>query len=197
MRTATELMNPIFALRDAGYLEFGDFFDDSLEDVEWPKRLETIEYCRGSRFNQPIDFVEWPASLRRLEFGWDFNQPIENARWPASLHELSLGRSEYRGDDRMAMFSNFDQHIGNGGWPASLRRLTLGGQFDQSLEGLGTWMPNLEELRLLCYGFGTSLREIEWPKGLRQLTVYKESIRGAVIPSTVQVVYRQDVSGDY
>ncbi|CAN0245443.1 unnamed protein product, partial [Ectocarpus fasciculatus] len=60
--------------------------------------------------------------------------------------------------------------------------LTLGGDFRQSLQGLGTWMPNLEELRVLDWEYDLDvgivlshdslLRGIEWPKGLRELTVF-------------------------
>ncbi|CAN0523695.1 unnamed protein product [Ectocarpus sp. 12 AP-2014] len=49
----------------------------------------------------------------------------------------------------MGMNSSFNQDISDSGWPSSLRRITLGGFFRQSLQGLGTWMPNLEALRIL------------------------------------------------
>ncbi|CAN0056349.1 unnamed protein product [Ectocarpus sp. 6 AP-2014] len=125
----------------------------------------------------------------------------------------------------MAMSSGFNQRIGNSRWPASLRRLTLGGSlFSQSLQGLGSWMPNLEALRLLLWTHPEDfdletdsqkeglLRGIEWPMGLRQLTVFEEyslfvateedsmievvvpssTLDGVVIPSSVQV-YRPDM----
>ncbi|CAN0076491.1 unnamed protein product [Ectocarpus fasciculatus] len=89
------------------------------------------------------------------------------------------------------MFSKFNQRVDVCAWPASLRRLTLGHKFRQSLQGLGTWMPNLETLNLLDFGSGTEnslLCAIEWPKDLRQLAVFRESsLDGVVIPSTVEL----------
>ncbi|CAM9920940.1 unnamed protein product [Ectocarpus fasciculatus] len=96
------------------------------------------------------------------------------------------------------MYSSFNQPIGSSIWPASLRRLTLGGDFRQSLQGLGSWMPNLEVLRVLDWerdaddeivsSHDILLRGIEWPKGLRELTVFDHSrLDGVVIPSTVKV----------
>ncbi|CAN0430704.1 unnamed protein product, partial [Ectocarpus fasciculatus] len=82
----------------------------------------------------------------------------------------------------------------NGAWPPSLRLLTLGHKFRHSLQGLGTWLPNPETLSLFDHGLRGHdlLREIEWPKGLRHLTVLNESSLDRVeIPSTVQV-YRPD-----
>ncbi|CAN0004988.1 unnamed protein product [Ectocarpus fasciculatus] len=60
-------------------------------------------------------------------------------------------------------------------------------------------MPKLEELRVLDWGYdvfnyeivssGDSLlRGIEWPKGLRELTVFDHSsLDGVVLPSNVKV----------
>ncbi|CAM9293941.1 unnamed protein product [Ectocarpus sp. 13 AM-2016] len=49
------------------------------------------------------------------------------------------------------MVSGFNQRIVRSAWPASLQQLALliGHKFRQSLQGLGTWMPNLETLRVL------------------------------------------------
>ncbi|CAN0553068.1 unnamed protein product [Ectocarpus sp. 8 AP-2014] len=55
-------------------------------------------------------------------------------------------------------------------------------------------MPNLEVLRLLDYhdadaGGSSLLRGIEWPKGIRHLTLLEGSvIDGVVVPETVQIV---------
>ncbi|CAN0055156.1 unnamed protein product [Ectocarpus fasciculatus] len=99
----------------------------------------------------------------------------------------------------MSMHSDFNQRIGSSIWPASLRRLTLGGRFRQSLQGLGTWMPNLETLCLLDHGVGSGgdslLCGIEWPKRLRQLTVFQESNpNGVLVPSSVEVFCRYNGS---
>ncbi|CAN0304999.1 unnamed protein product [Ectocarpus fasciculatus] len=64
-------------------------------------------------------------------------------------------------------------------------------------------MPNLEELRVLDWEYDSNyeivsshdslLRGIEWPKGLRELTVFDHSrLDGVVIPSTVKV-YRPEL----
>ncbi|CAM9638048.1 unnamed protein product, partial [Ectocarpus sp. 13 AM-2016] len=129
----------------------------------------------------------WPDSLQRLVFGEGFNQPVDNVKWPGSLQEVTFGWCDGSDDDWMMMFSAFNQPIGSSVWPTSLRRLTLGGDvFSQSLQGLGSWMPNLEVLRLLNWTHPEDvdlendsqndilLRGIEWPMGLRQLTVFKE-----------------------
>ncbi|CAM9366990.1 unnamed protein product [Ectocarpus sp. 12 AP-2014] len=55
-------------------------------------------------------------------------------------------------------------------------------------------MPNLEAVRVLDWEYHSrDLRGIQWPKGLREPTVFKvSSLDGVVIPSTVQV-YRPHV----
>ncbi|CAM9657774.1 unnamed protein product [Ectocarpus fasciculatus] len=72
-----------------------------------------------------------------------------------------------------------------------MRRLTLGHKFRQSLQGLGTWMPNLETFNLLDYGSGIEdslLHGIEWPKALCELVVFMDSsFDGVVVPSNVEV----------
>ncbi|CAN0014706.1 unnamed protein product, partial [Ectocarpus fasciculatus] len=50
------------------------------------------------------------------------------------------------------MVSHFNRRLSNSAWPASLRLLTPGRKFRHSLQGLGTWMPNLETLRLFDHG---------------------------------------------
>ncbi|CAM9776552.1 unnamed protein product [Ectocarpus sp. 12 AP-2014] len=198
------------------------FFDQPIEQVAWPTSLRQLTFgvgfnqpieraifaaslqrlTFGQQFDQPIERAVWPDSLQRLVFGENFNQPVDTVRWPALLQELTFGTCEDQEDGRMVMRSEFNQHLGSSRWPASLRRLTVGGTFRQSLQGLGTWMPNLEVLRALDWeddGWGhpshgdSLLREILWPNGLRELTVFKKSsLDGVVIPSTVQV-YRPDL----
>ncbi|CAN0308391.1 unnamed protein product, partial [Ectocarpus fasciculatus] len=109
----------------------------------------------GTKFNQPIERAKFPASLQQLTFDENFNQPVDDVRWPASLQEVTFGYCYDLEGNRKSLFfeSNFNQRIGSSIWPASLRRLTLGGDFRQSLQGLGTWMPNLEELRVLDWEY--------------------------------------------
>ncbi|CAN0283519.1 unnamed protein product [Ectocarpus fasciculatus] len=268
MRTAAELRNPIFAMTDVDYLEFGVSFKGSLDPVAWPRRLKTIKFWELSRFNQPIHMVEWPASLQQLFFGERFNQPVEhvqfpaslkqlilrgrfnqpiagsvlpasllelhlegdfnqpiegvawpdsiqnlvfghdfnqsiaNVRWPASLQEISFGWRLDPLDTSFIECAAFNQSVGSSVWPASLRRLTLGGDFRQSLQGLGTWMPNLEALRLFDWSPNSHnehpLRDVEWPKALRELTVFGGWSLGEVeIPSTIYVLHHEEDGAHY
>ncbi|CAM9272430.1 unnamed protein product [Ectocarpus sp. 13 AM-2016] len=180
-------------------LYLGFKFNQPIERVVFPSALQ--EFTVGGEFNQPIESVRWPDSLQILVFGMDFNRSIDNVRWPASLQEITFGCYDDHVDDQAEVYADFNQSIGSSVWPASLRRLTLGEKFNQSLLGLGTWMPNLEAFRLLdqinySRTPNSLLRGIEWPKGLNQLTVLKESnLDGVVIPPTVQVVYRDNVHG--
>ncbi|CAM9461058.1 unnamed protein product, partial [Ectocarpus fasciculatus] len=171
---------------------FGEIFNQPIARATFPASLQELSFA--GEFNQPIEGVSWPNSIRRLELGASFNKPIDNVRWPASLREIKFGWGT-EGDNRMVICSEFNQRIDNCVWPLSLRWLTLGDEFRQSLKGLGTWIPNLEGFRLLDYldydpGGGSLLRGIEWPKGLRQLTVFEDSdLDGVEIPSTVKVSY--------
>lgn len=169
-----------------------DGFDQPIGRVVWPKSLQRLAF--GDCFNQPIDGVTWPDSLRECFFGRMFNQPIDRVVWPASLCDVCFGAFEVDHDDGIFLFSSFDQAIDGPRWPASIRRLTLGRTFRHSLEGLGSWMPNLAELCLLpdmrsvCEDL---LRGIEWPSGLRTLTVYRGSnLESVGVPQSVQVDYR-------
>ncbi|CAM9775302.1 unnamed protein product [Ectocarpus fasciculatus] len=177
-------------------LQVGYEFDQPLQRVVFPSSLQ--EFTVLGSFNQPIEGVLWPDSLQRLALGYSFNRPIENVRWPTSLQEITFACCEDQGDDEVVVYADFNQSIGGSFWPASLRRLTLGNKFRQSLEGLGTWMPNLEALRLLSWDdmvqHNSLLRGIEWPKGLRHLTVLDEycevevpDLDGVEIPSTIRV----------
>ncbi|CAN0035741.1 unnamed protein product [Ectocarpus fasciculatus] len=192
-------------------LEFGWEFNRPIERAHFPESLQKLvlvgcfdqpiaggclpsslqQLDLGEHFNQPIEDVLWPDSLQRLVFGNCFNQPIDNVKWPASLEQVSFGLLYFRGVDRAVMFSEFNQSIASCIWPASMRLLTLGDKFRQSLHGLGKWMPSLEEFFLLGYDSGDDslLRGIEWPEGLRQLTLFQDSSSdGVVVPTTVQIL---------
>ncbi|CAN0164408.1 unnamed protein product [Ectocarpus fasciculatus] len=169
-------------------------FNQPIERVVWPASLQQLT-LRGA-FDQPIEGVQWPDSLQGLLFGACFNQPIDDVKWPSSMHELTFGGcctdEVHDEEDMIFMSSSFNQPIGSSVWPTSLRRLTLGESFRQSLQGLGTWMPNLEAFRLFEHvpDGNSLLRGIEWPKGLRQLTVCDGiCLDGVVFPPSVEVVY--------
>ncbi|CAM9837343.1 unnamed protein product [Ectocarpus fasciculatus] len=184
-------------------LEFGENFNHPIQRAKFPASLQQLTF--GGAFDQSIEGVLWPDSLQRLVFGRFFNKPVDNVWWPASLQEVSFGICCGIRDNRITLYSCFNQRVDSSVWPASLRRLTLGGDFRQSLGGLGTWMPNLEVLRVLDWEYDSEfddrvdsqndnlLRGIEWPKGLRELTVLEDSsFDGVEIPSSVKV-YRPDL----
>lgn len=170
-------------------LTFGHCFNQPVDGVSWPPFLRQLTF--GTCFDQAVEGVAWPSSLQKLKFGRRFNQPVARVAWPASLEALTFGDCR---EDFSAFWSNFNQAIDEAAWPASLRRLTLGGSFEQSLLGLGGWMPYLEELTILndtaWSSNGMILVGIEWPRGLKQLrmgTAGKGLGNKLVIPPTVEV----------
>lgn len=175
------------------HLTFGDMFDMSLQGDVLPALVEELTF--GKYFNQPIEGVAWPSSIRKLSFGQRFNRPVERVTWPAALQTLSFGAvNDYRSpDDYIVAFSFFNQALDRSRWPTSLQRLTILGNFEKSLQRLGTWMPNLNELTLLLvtgWAYGILLGVNEWPRGLRKLTVYSDAmLEDVAIPPTVEVVY--------
>lgn len=90
--------------------------------------------------------------------------------------------------------SCFDQPLCGADWPASLRRLIIGHDFQQSLQGLGSWIPHLKELYLLV-GIDTTynslLSGIEWPSDLRKLYLFEDAKykKKLGIPPSVKKVY--------
>lgn len=173
-------------------LKLGDVFNQPIEQAAFPASQYEITF--GEFLNQPIDGVLWPDSLQRLFFGIDFDQSIDNVRWPASLEELTFGWCDEVAGNGIVMRSDFNHRIDSRVWPESLRRLTLGHKVRQSLQGLGTWMPTLETLRLFDWDCHTAndslLRGIERPEALRQPVVFQNSnLDGIVVPSAVEVVY--------
>lgn len=169
-----------------------------IDGVVWPASLQRLTF--GDYFNQPIEGVRWPESIRELSFGRVFDQRIDGVAWPASLSDLSFGVvDDFRHGGIYHLYSAFNHALNGSRWPASLRRLSLGSRFHQSLNGLGSWMPNLEELCLLPgrKWAGASLSDgIEWPNGLRKLTVYRDSsLERLAMPQSVRVVYRERWTG--
>eukprot|EP00903_Cladosiphon_okamuranus_P007787 g7536.t1 len=170
-------------------LTFGHCFNQPVHGVSWPPSLRRLSF--GTCFDQAVQGVAWPSLLQELKFGRRFNQPVGGVSWPASLEALTFG--DYR-EDYSAFWSSFNQAIDEAVWPASLRRLTLGGSFDQSLVGLGSWVPRLQELTILndtaSSSNGMILVGIEWPKGLKRLRMRaagKGLREKLLIPPTVEV----------
>jgi len=169
-------------------IRFGLEFDQPIGGVVWPSSLRHI-YFDGC-FNRLIDSVAWPMSLQRLRFGESFNKPIGLVAWPTSLKDIVFGTHFEQDEKWSVLSSNFDHPIQSALWPPSLRRLTLGDAFAQSLHGLGAWMPFLEEFTLLVEDYSI-LAGVEWPKGLKKLTIYGDrDLNGVVMPPTAQVDVR-------
>ncbi|CAM9291836.1 unnamed protein product [Ectocarpus sp. 8 AP-2014] len=172
MRTAAELRNPMFALNDADCLEFGNAFDDSLEGVVWPTRLETLEFYRHSPFDNPVDLVELPLSLQRLRFGRSFNRPIEQVSWPASLRSLEFGQT-------------FNKPIEEVDWPPSLRHLKFGLKFYQPIQR-ATFPASLQQL-IFGTCFNHPIEDVAWPSSLRKLKFganFNQPIERATFPAS-------------
>ena len=167
-------------------INFGERFNQPIASVAWPASLEDLRF---GEFNQPIEPVVWPGGLQSLDLGWEFNQPIESVVWPAGLQQLQLGRRFNQPVTRVIWPASlqslrfgqfdcdldrydscFDQPIDKAVWPASLRKVEFGECFRHSVQGLGTWMPNLEELELVANDY-SFLCDMEWPKGLKILHV--------------------------
>lgn len=166
-------------------------FDQAIAGIMWPGSIRQLTF--GEFFDQPLGVL--PKSLEELTFGRYFNQPIQGVKWPAALHTLSFGdvqSDQWLGGDVLPL-SNFDQAIDGSTWPTSLQRLSIGGVFGQSFQRLGTWMPGLQELSVLLvdtWAYGELLRGIEWPKGLRTLTVLSDAVLEEIgVPPTVEIAY--------
>ena len=189
-------------------LNFGERFNQPVESLILPARLRTLtlgwefnqpieslvfpaglqELTLGGEFNQPIESVVFPPGLLRLDLGRKFNQPVTLVNWPASLHCLTFGHFD---PDTDHYSSSFDQAIDRAAWPASLREVEFGKCFRQSVRGLGTWMPNLEELVLLAEDYHGLFVDMDWPTSLKVLRVDDEgwgSLDAGAVPPTVEVV---------
>ncbi|KAF2070348.1 hypothetical protein CYY_008335 [Polysphondylium violaceum] len=97
------------------YLDLGDVFNDTLDDLHLPDNLTTLKL--GNEFNQCINHL--PAQLRHLTFGQCFNSTI-NQPLPRQLEKLEFG-------------VDFDRPI-TSVLPDTLLELKFGRRFNQKLE---------------------------------------------------------------
>ncbi|CAN0141711.1 unnamed protein product, partial [Scytosiphon promiscuus] len=152
--TAVELRRPLYALADTTHLNFGCDFVDTLEGVEWPRRLRVIRIdCNSVSIRRLTGGVVWPTSLQKISFGDSFNQPLWGVALPESLRQLTFGDS-------------FNQSAKDVVWPTSLQRLTFGKQFDRPIEGV-VWPTSLQRLTFGC-DFDRPLVGVVWPTSLQQ-----------------------------
>lgn len=68
------------------HIDFGLFFNQSIDNIEFPPNLETLTL--SAKFNQPLDNVKFPESLKKIEMGYYFNQSLQNVKLPPNLKEF-------------------------------------------------------------------------------------------------------------
>lgn len=162
-------------------LGFGYRFERSLENVEWPPRLEHIKLC-GSMYNLPINRVSWPPTLRKLQLSSFFRQPLCGARWPDSLEELGLFGTE----DGLQEGADGRSYL-----PRRLKKLDLGDSF-RGCVGRKTLPDDLKFFS--CSGHFRFSPSVQWPQGLM-------TIRGGVLggecsnmPPNLEILMLREVS---
>lgn len=160
----------------SGLREFslGVDFNQSLEGVRWPPRLEKL--VLSHRYNQSLSQIPWSTELRELRelvLGDDFNCPVDRTSFPRSLQTLAFGKS-------------FNQPLRD--WvtrriylPNGLRKLRLGSLFSwvQWSNTLGELPRDLRELE--CLGVFWIPDFVQWP--LTLTSMHCARILGNRIPS--------------
>jgi hypothetical protein len=165
-----------FYLDSIDIIIFGDDFNQPLDNVVCPERLNEIHF--GGRFNQPIDKVKFPESLREIYFGDKFNQPIDKVKFPASLHHIFFGK-------------HFNQPIENVKWPEQLCKISFGDDFNQPIEKVKWYLTHIffgkhfnqpienvewtEQFHKISFGedFNQPIENVKWPKELRYIVFSK------------------------
>ena len=70
------------------HLTFGEYFDQSLDNVTWPESLHSLTF--GEHFDQSLDNVQWPAALQSLTLPCDL-RPSQDYVLPGTLDHLAIG----------------------------------------------------------------------------------------------------------
>jgi len=154
------------------HLKFGTYFKRPVKELKLPTSLTHLEFS-GKKFNQPIDGLKLPDSLTYLKLGWGFNQPIEGIELLTSLTYLQIGG---------------DKSIENLTLPTSLTHLVISGHeaLNQSIEHL--ILPNsLTHLEFACR-LNQSIEKLKLPASLTHLTFdayVKESIENLKLPASL------------
>lgn len=182
MLPTTEMLSKsIYAVADARVWAFGVFFNDSLDEMVWPRRLSKLvlgdRFSNGRRwagefrksFNMPITGVEWPTCLQSIVFGGRFDQPVVGVKWPPSLKQVTFGvffnqpiaeAAWPASIEEMRFGMWFNQPVKDVSWPPCLKKLVLGDRFNQLLDGVN-W-PALLEIEF-GQDFSQSINEVVWP----------------------------------
>ncbi|CBJ33433.1 expressed unknown protein [Ectocarpus siliculosus] len=184
MRKAAELSIPIFAMTDVDCLKFGE---TSLEALR-------LWHGRDGWKRSSFSFLHYSTSRSVWSSGQHLCRRLNSvAVVIARAYDWICDRCRRKRDNDVLVLRPTHRQP----WLAYVFASTpLGDDFKQSLQGLGTWMPNLEVLRLFDFrdpdfGNDSLLLGIGWPTGLRQLAVYEcTKMDGVTIPSTVEVLYK-------
>ncbi|CAK9062469.1 unnamed protein product [Durusdinium trenchii] len=155
------------------HLTLPDFFNQSLQEVEFPTHLESLLF--GYSFNQPLAKVKLPRGLRRLSFGAFFNTSLEGVEFP-DLQSMTFGYY-------------FDQSLEKVQLPSTLQSLVLGLDYNQSLENVN--FPT--SLELLTFGnfYRQSLKNVHFPPNLQSMTFgrfFQDCTTGADLPKTLRTL---------
>ena len=62
-----------------------------ISDINWCQNLVSIEF--GDYFNASLDHIEFPKSVRIIKFGSEFDEPLRKILFPEELRELYFGRN--------------------------------------------------------------------------------------------------------
>ena len=93
--------------------------------MTWPAGLQSLTF--GEYFNQSLDNVTWPADLQSLTFVLISAEKL-NVVWPEGLRTLCFLNSEIPEEDP----ANSDSRVSSevllwAGWPRALRKLVFDG----------------------------------------------------------------------
>ncbi len=177
---------PLAALRlppQLKTLQFGPWFNASLEGVVFPASLTKLHFDKYGAFNQPLEHLQLPSGLRSLILANSFNQPLPVL--PASLTRLQLGSRFDRPLPSLARTSllklgmsgmrSWSQSVAQWRFPPTLHTFVAPPSIlvNSSLNAFFA-SSSLTHLDLsACFSdrdHPTDLRAIQWPPQLRKLT---------------------------
>ena len=110
--------------------------------------------------------VQWPPGTREVALLGNFNRSLDDVPWPSGLERLWFGEPNRPSLQTYRISDIFDKPLDGVTFPYGLREIFLGDCFDQPIEGIA-WPGGLERLSLP--GFNHSIRDVQWPPGLKAL----------------------------
>lgn len=158
-----DIIKPFKFPDSLSYIQFIWGFNETLDDIQWPKKLVTLDL--GGYYNHPIDHITFPSSLIDLKLSSKFNHPIKNLEFIAphslkrlqipydfnqytnfshpSLEQLDFGLNfnqtiNYLPCNLKKLFfcnsSHFNSKINH--WPCTLEHIKFGKKFNQNIDNL-------------------------------------------------------------